>query len=59
MAAFIASLGAASKDAGEAFRHFAGQAKAGFEAAKKKAREYRLFAKTKEMKDKVTAEMAL
>jgi IS5 family transposase len=58
MAAFIASLGAACKDAGEAFRRFAGQAKAGFEAAKKKAREYRLFAKTKEMKDKVTAQMA-
>ena len=52
MAAFIASLGAACKDAGEAFRHLAGQAKAGFEAAKKKAREYRPFAKTKELKDR-------
>lgn len=58
MAAFVASLGAACKDAGEAFRKFAGDAKPSFEAAKKKAREYRLFAKTKEMKDKVTAQMA-
>lgn len=58
MAAFIASLGAACKNAGEAFKQFAGEAKSSFEAAKKKAREYRLFAKTKELKDQVTVEMA-
>lgn len=58
MAAFIASVGAASRRAGEAFRRFARSAESNFEAAKKKAREYRLFAKTKEKKDKVMAEMA-
>lgn len=58
MAAFIASLGAACNRAGEAFKQFAGEAKSSFEAAKKKAREYRLFAKTKELKDKATAQMA-
>jgi IS5 family transposase len=58
MAGFIAAVGAASKKAGRAFKAFAKAASGKLKAAKRKTREYRLFAKTKEQKDKVMAEMA-
>jgi IS5 family transposase len=58
MAAFMATVAGASKQAGKVFMEFAAKAAEKFKAAKRKAREYRLFAKTKEMKDKTMAEMA-
>jgi hypothetical protein len=58
MAGFIASVSAASQKAGQVLKQFAQAAGAKFTAARKKAREYRLFAKTKEQKDKVMEEMA-
>ena len=58
MAAFIAAVGAASQKAGSVLKAFAKATSAKLKAAKQKAREYRLFAKTKEQKDKVMAEMA-
>lgn len=57
MAAFIASVAGCAKKAGKVFKEFAAAAAEGFKAGKEKAREYRLFAKTKEIKDKVMAEM--
>ena len=57
MAAFIASVAATSKQAGKTLKEFATKAGQEFKAAEKKVREYRLFAKTKEMKDKMMAEM--
>jgi len=57
MAAFIASVAAASKRAGKTLREFAAKAGKKLKAAKEKAREYRLFAKTKKMKDKTMSEM--
>lgn len=57
MAAFIASVAGSAKKAGKAFKDFGAAAAAKFKAGKQKAREYRLFAKTKAMKDKVMAEM--
>src|SRR5712692_599871 len=47
MAAFMTSVAAASKKAGTVLREFAEKAKKGFQAAKEKVREYRLFAKSK------------
>ena len=58
MAAFIASVGAASKQAGKTLKEFAKKASAKFKGAKRKVREYRLFAKTKEKKDKMMTQMA-
>lgn len=58
MACFIAAVGAASTKAGRVLKAFANAASGKLKAAKRKAREYRLFAKTKEQKDKVMAEMA-
>jgi IS5 family transposase len=58
MAGFIAAVSAASQKAGEVLKQFAQAAGAKFTAARKKAREYRLFAKTKEQKDRVMEEMA-
>jgi IS5 family transposase len=57
MAAFIASVAGASKQAGKVFKEFAAKAGQKLKAAKEKVREYRLFAKTKEKKDKMMAEM--
>lgn len=57
MAAFLASVGAASKRAGKAMKDFARKVSGKVEAAQKKVREYRLFAKTKKQKDKVMLEM--
>jgi len=58
MAAFMATVAAASKKAGRALQKFAAQAATHFQAAKQKVREYRLFAKTKPMKDQVLGQMA-
>ena len=57
MAAFIASVAAASKRAGKTLKHFAVKVGKKVKAAQQKVREYRLFAKTKEAKDKTMAEM--
>lgn len=57
MAAFIASVGAASKRAGKALKDFGRKIAGKVKAAQKKVREYRLFAKTKKEKDKVMLEM--
>lgn len=58
MAAFVTTVAAASAEAGAELKKFAVEAAPQFDEAKKTAREYRLFAKTKEMKDKVMAKMA-
>lgn len=58
MAAFLTSVGAASKKAGRALRAFITHTAAEFTKAKGKLRAYRLFAKTKPAKDKMTAQMA-
>lgn len=58
MAAFMTTVAAASVEAGSELKEFAAEAAPEFEAAKKTAREYHLFAKTKELKDKIMTEMA-
>lgn len=58
MAAFVTTVAAASAEAGAELKKFAVEAAPQFEEAKKTAREYRLFAKTKELKDKVMEKMA-
>lgn len=58
MAGFLTTVAAASPSAGEVFKEFVQEAAPHFEAAKKTAREYRLFAKTKELKNKVMGQMA-
>ncbi len=57
MAAFIASVGGASEKAGKIFKELASRTAAAFKAAKQKAREYRLFAKTKAQKNETMAQM--
>jgi hypothetical protein len=57
MAAFMTSLASASERAGKIFQDFTTKAAMEFKAAAKKVREYRLFAKTKEARLKVVAEM--
>jgi IS5 family transposase len=57
MAGFIATVSAASQKAGRALKEFAKGAEATFREARQKVREYRLFAKSKEQKDKVMGEM--
>jgi IS5 family transposase len=58
MAAFVASVMAASKRAGKGLKEFGQKAASKMKAAKEKVREYRLFAKTKEEKDRLMGEMA-
>jgi len=58
MAAFMTSVAAASKKAGKALKEFVEKSAAQVKAAKEKVREYRLFAKTKEVRDRMVAEMA-
>lgn len=58
MAAFMASLAVASKGAGRLLAGFSETLKGKVDAAKKMVRKYRLFSKTKEAKDKMTAAMA-
>jgi len=57
MSAFLTTVAAASAEAGAELKAFAVEAAPQLEEAKKTAREYRLFAKTKELKDKVMAKM--
>jgi len=57
MAGFLTTVAAASLPAGEVFKEFVQEAAPHLEAAKKTAREYRLFAKTKELKNKVMGQM--
>lgn len=60
LAGFITSVAAASKKAGKLLRAFVEKAKQGFQAAKEKVREYRLFAKNKSKaaKNRMVAGMA-
>ena len=58
MAAFLAAVGGASQKAGSELKEFASKVDERLKAAKKKLREYRLFAKTKEAKDKLVGAMA-
>jgi hypothetical protein len=58
MAGFLTSVAAASRKVGRTLKGFAQKAAAQFQAARQKVREYRLFAKTKEAKDRVMAQMA-
>jgi hypothetical protein len=60
MAAFVTSVLAASKRAGQVFEQFASKVANQVKLAKEKVRHYRLFArdKSKEVKNKLVAEMA-
>jgi hypothetical protein len=60
MATFLCAIAAASQKAGGALKAFAQKAADKFRAAKKRLREYRLFAKdkSKEAKNKLVAQMA-
>src|SRR6266849_11022338 len=60
LAGFMTSVAAASKKAGKVLREFVEKAKQGFQAAKEKVREYRLFAKSKSKatKNRMVAGMA-
>jgi Transposase domain (DUF772) len=58
MTSFVTAIGAAGKRAGAALKAFVEKAAGKLKAAKKVARKYRLFAKTKEKKDQVMAQMA-
>jgi molybdopterin converting factor small subunit len=57
MAGFLTAVTAASQKVGGALKGFVHRTAAQFKAAKQKAREYRLFAKTKESKDRVMGQM--
>lgn len=58
MAAYVAAATAASTQSGvEALKDFVTESAKDVQAAKEKAREYRLFAKSKELKDKMMAQM--
>jgi hypothetical protein len=57
MAGFLTSVAAATRKVGRALKGFVQETVSQFEAAKKKGREYRLFAKTKESKDRVMGQM--
>lgn len=57
MAGFLTSVAAAGRKVGKALKGFVEQTVSQFEAARQKAREYRLFAKTKESKDRVMTQM--
>jgi hypothetical protein len=60
MAAFMATVAAASKRAGQVLKRFVENASGKFKAAKEKVREYRLFGKDKPkaMKNRMVAQMA-
>jgi molybdopterin converting factor small subunit len=57
MAGFLTSVAAAGRKVGRALKGFVEETVSQFEAAKQKVREYRLFAKTKESKDRVMGQM--
>lgn len=58
MGGFLRSVEKAVRKTGQKFKGFLDKAAGKLKAAKEKLREYRLFAKTKEVKDRVMAEMA-
>ncbi len=58
MAGFLRSVATAARRVGGALKGFVDKRVSEFTAAKQKAREYRLFAKTKERKNRVMAQMA-
>lgn len=58
MGGFLRSIEKAARKAGQTFKGFLGKAAGKLKAAKEKLRHYRLFAKTKEAKDRVMEEMA-
>jgi len=57
MGGFLRSVEKAARRTGQAFKGFLDKATGTLKAAKEKVREYRLFAKTKEVKDRVMKEM--
>ena len=57
MSGFLTAVTAASQKAGRVLKGFVHRMAAQFEAAKQKAREYRLFAKSKESKNRVMGQM--
>jgi len=57
MGGFLTSVAAASRKVGRALKGFIEKTVSHFKAAKQKAREYRLFAKSKERKDRVMGQM--
>jgi len=58
MGSFLTSVAAASRKVGRVLAGFVDNTATQFEAARQKVREYRLFAKTKEKKTRVMAQMA-
>jgi hypothetical protein len=58
MAGFLRSVAIAARKVGRGLKGFVQQTAGQFKAARQKAREYRLFAKTKESKDRVMKQMA-
>ena len=57
MAGFLRSVSSAARKVGGKLKEFVHSATASFDAAMKEAREYRLFAKSKESKDRVMGHM--
>jgi hypothetical protein len=57
MAGFLRSVAGAGRKVGHAVKSFVQQTASQFQTARQKAREYRLFAKTKESKDRVMTQM--
>ena len=57
MTSFLTSVARATRKVGRDLKEFVQQTASQFEAAKQKAREYRLFAKTMESKDRVMSQM--
>jgi molybdopterin converting factor small subunit len=58
MAGFLTSVASAARKVGRGLKGFVQQTASQFKAARQKAREYRLFAKTKESKDRVMKQIA-
>jgi hypothetical protein len=58
MGGFLRSIEKAARKAGQTFKGFLGKVGGKLKAAKEKLRQYRLFAKSKEAKDRVMGEMA-
>jgi len=57
MSGFLSSVASAARKVGQGLKGFVQQTESQFKAARQKAREYRLFAKTKESKDRVMKQM--
>jgi len=57
MGSFLTSVAAATRKVGRGLKGFVEQTVSQFKAARQKVREYRLFAKTKESKDRVMRQM--